>query len=108
MYLPSVYMLFWGPPALPSLPTCGRHISIPLKDEVDRDYCTENKVVLVDSESLPFGGSKRVVGKSGNLTWGEDVVRPIRCVSICPVSLGINKDSSHDFHRLSLCMECYV
>ena len=50
------------------------------KDD-DKEYCSEKEVVLIDSESLPFGGSRKVVGKTGNLTWGEDVVRPIRCVS---------------------------
>ena len=52
-------------------------------DNDEDDYCANNKVVLVESSEggLPFGGSKRVVGKKGNLTWGEDVVRPIRCVS---------------------------
>ena len=50
-------------------------------DDDDKEYCSEKEVVLIDSESLPFGGSRKVVGKSGNLTWGEDVVRPIRCVS---------------------------
>ena len=52
------------------------------KDDDDKEYCSEKEVVLIDSESLPFGGSRKVVGKTGNLTWGEDVVRPIRCVSL--------------------------
>ena len=51
-------------------------------DDDDKEYCSEKEVVLIDSESLPFGGSRKVVGKTGNLTWGEDVVRPIRCVSL--------------------------
>ena len=39
------------------------------KDD-DKEYCSEKEVVLIDSESLPFGGSRKVVGKTGNLTWG--------------------------------------
>ena len=56
-------------------------------DEDDEDdYCANNEVVLIGG-LLPFGGSRRVVGRSGNLTWGEDVVRPIRCVSLSDMSV---------------------
>ena len=70
-------------------------------DDDDKEYCSEREVVLIDSESLPFGGSRKVVGKSGNLTWGEDVVRPIRCVSLASAVFGRSIGNSN-FQKKSL------